>query len=118
MKQKETINGIQIINTLNLDVNRKSHPEQGSIQNIFKRDKIRLNRNSFQSLVSKKNINQKSKKKNLMTGEQRTLLKSFLKENAKKNKKAVAKNLIGFFLESSKNSQKFNFNNKLVEKNF
>ena len=117
MKQKETINGIQIINTLNLDVNRKSHPEQGSIQNIFKRDKIRLNRNSFQSLVSKKNISQKSKK-NLMTGEQRTLLKSFLKENAKKNKKAVAKNLIGFFLESSKNSQKFNFNNKLVEKNF
>ena len=51
-----------------------------------------------------------------MTKEQRTILKSFLKENAKKNRKAVAKNLIGFFVESSKNSQQFQFKNKLVEK--
>ena len=115
-KQKETINGIPIINTLNSDINRKINSEQVPIQNLFKRDKIRLNRNSFHSLVSKKNINQIKSKKNLMTKEQRTILKSFLKENAKKNRKAVAKNLIGFFVESSKNSQQFQFKNKLVEK--
>ena len=83
-KQKETINGIPIINTLNSDINRKINSEQIPIQNLFKRDKIRLNRNSFHSLVSKKNINQIKSKKNLMTKEQRTILKSFLKENAKK----------------------------------
>ena len=114
-KEKETINGIKIINTLNSDINRKTTSEQVPIQNIFKRDKIRLNRNSFQNLVSKKNINKIKPKKSLMTKEQRSILKSFLKENAKKNRKAVAKNLIGFFLESTKNSKKFGFNNKLVE---
>ena len=46
-KQKETINGIPIINTLNSDINRKINSEQIPIQNLFKRDKIRLNRNSF-----------------------------------------------------------------------
>ena len=117
-KQKETINGIPIINTLNSDINRKINSEQVPIQNLFKRDKIRLNRNSFHSLVSKKNINQIKSKKNLMTKEQRTILKSFLKENAKKNRKSVAKNLIGFFVESSKNSQKFQFNNKQILKTF
>ena len=86
-KQKETINGIPIINTLNSDINRKINSEQIPIQNLFKRDKIRLNRNSFHSLVSKKNINQIKSKKNLMTKEQRTILKSFLKENAKKIEK-------------------------------
>ena len=117
-KEKETINGIKIINTLNSDINRKSVlPELTSFNNIFQRDKIRINRTSFQSLVSKKNINKIKSKKNLITKEQRTILKSFLKENAKKNRKAVAKNLIGFFLESSKNSQKFQFKNKLAENN-
>ena len=52
-----------------------------------------------------------------MTKEQRYILKSFLKENATQNKKTVAKNLIGFFLESSKNSQNFFFKNKLMENN-
>ena len=70
-KQKETINGIPIINTLNSDINRKINSEQVPNQNLFKRDKIRLNRNSFHSLVSKKNINQIKSKKNLMTKEQR-----------------------------------------------
>ena len=116
-KEKETINGIKIINTLNSDINRTSVPELTSFNNIFQRDKIRINRTSFQSLVSKKNINKIKSKKNLITKEQRTILKSFLKENAKKNRKAVAKNLIGFFLESSKNSQKFQFKNKLAENN-
>jgi len=83
-KQKETINGIPIINTLNSDINRNINSERVPNQNLFKRDKIRLNRNSFHSLVSKKNINQIKSKKNLMTKEQRTILKSFLKENAKK----------------------------------
>ena len=52
-----------------------------------------------------------------MTKEQRTILKTFLKENAKQNKKTVAKNLIGFFLESSKNSKSLRFNNKLIDNN-
>ena len=108
MKQNEIINGIKVINTLNSDVNRKTDLEQIPIQNIFKRDKIRINRKSFQNLVSKKNNKLKSKK-SLMTKEQRYILKSFLKENATQNKKTVAKNLIGFFLESSKNSQNFFF---------
>ena len=116
MKQNEIINGIKVINTLNSDVNRKTDLEQIPIQNIFKRDKIRINRKSFQNLVSKKNNKLKSKK-SLMTKEQRYILKSFLKENATQNKKTVAKNLIGFFLESSKNSQNFFFKNKLMENN-
>ena len=116
MKQNEIINGIKVINTLNSDVNRKTDSEQIPIQNIFKRDKIRINRKSFQNLVSKKNNKLKSKK-SLMTKEQRYILKSFLKENATQNKKTVAKNLIGFFLESSKNSQNFFFKNKLMENN-
>ena len=116
MKQNEIINGIKVINTLNSDVNRKTDLEQIPIQNILKRDKIRINRKSFQNLVSKKNNKLKSKK-SLMTKEQRYILKSFLKENATQNKKTVAKNLIGFFLESSKNSQNFFFKNKLMENN-
>jgi hypothetical protein len=52
-----------------------------------------------------------------MTKEQRTILKTFLKENAKQNRKSVAKNLIGFFTESSKKSIRFNFKNKLAENN-
>ena len=116
MKQNEIIKGIKVINTLNSDVNRKTDSEQIPIQNIFKRDKIRINRKSFQNLVSKKNNKLKSKK-SLMTKEQRYILKSFLKENATQNKKTVAKNLIGFFLESSKNSQNFFFKNKLMENN-
>ena len=117
MKQNEIINGIKVINTLNSDLSRKIDSEQAPIQNIFKRDKIRINRKSFQNLVSKKNINKIKSKKNLMTKEQRTILKSFLKENATQNKKTVAKNLIGFFLESSKNSQNLLFKNKLIENN-
>ena len=114
MKQNETINGIEVVNTLNSDIIRKENINQVPIKNIFKRDKIRINRNSFQNLVSKKNITQIKSKKKLMSKEQRTILKSFLKENAKKNRKSVAKNLIGFFVESSKNSQKFQFNNKEI----
>ena len=90
-KEKETINGIKIINTLNSDINRKSVPELTSFNNIFQRDKIRINRTSFQNLVSKKNINKIKSKKNLITKEQRTILKSFLKENAKKIEKLSQK---------------------------
>ena len=56
MKHDETINGIKVINTLNSDVSRKVDSEQEPVQSIFKRDKIRINRKSFQNLVSKKNI--------------------------------------------------------------
>ena len=117
MKQNEIINGIKVINTLNSDVNRKVDSKQLSVHNIFKRDKIRINRKSFQNLVSRKNMTKIKSKKSLMTKEQRTILKSFLKENATQNKKTVAKNLIGFFLESSKNHPNFFFKNKLFENN-
>ena len=117
MKQNEIINGIKVINTLNSDVNRKADSKQLSVYNIFKRDKIRINRKSFQNLVSRKNMTKIKSKKSLMTKEQRTILKSFLKENATQNKKTVAKNLIGFFLESSKNHPNSFFKNKLFENN-
>ena len=117
MKQNEIINGIKVINTLNSDVNRKADSKQLSVHNIFKRDKIRINRKSFQNLVSRKNVTKIKSKKSLMTKEQRTILKSFLKENATQNKKTVAKNLIGFFLESSKNYPNSFFKNKLFENN-
>ena len=65
MKQKETINGIEIVNTLNSDIIRKENINEVPVQNIFKRDKIRINRNSFQNLIYKKNITQIKSKKNL-----------------------------------------------------
>ena len=74
MKQNETINGIKVINTLNSDINRRSDSPEIKTQNIFKRDKIRLKRNSLQNIVSKKNIKKINSKKNLMTKEQRTIL--------------------------------------------
>ena len=117
MKQNETINGIKVINTLNSDINRRSDSPEIKTQNIFKRDKIRLKRNSLQNIVSKKNIKKIHSKKSLMTKEQRTILKTFLKENAKQNRKSVAKNLIGFFIESSKKSIRHYFKNKLAENN-
>ena len=45
-----------------------------------------------------------SSKKPIMTKEQRNLLKTFLKENVKENKKTIAKNLIGIFMENKRNS--------------
>ena len=53
-----------------------------------------------------------SSKKHIMTKEQRTLLKTFLKENVKENKKTVAKNLIGLFKENNKISIRTNITRK------
>ena len=115
MKPNETISGIKIINTLNTDINRKGNNIIGQIPplNIFKRDKIRLKRISNHAPKSSGKSSLNISKKKFMTKEQRYILKSFLKENAKKNRKAVAKNLIGFFMESSKNGDRFKLKNKL-----
>ena len=120
MKPNEALSGIKIINTLNSDINRKTENENGNIPflNIFKRDKFRLKRsknNNTKYSSSSKLI--KTAKKNYMTKEQRNILKKFLKENVKQNRKAVAKNLLGFFLESSKAGDKFQFKNKLKNDN-
>ena len=119
MKPKETINGIKIINTLNSEIKRKSNNkyEQGTSKNIFKRDKARIKRTSNHVSKSSSKNDMILSKKQFMTKEQRKILKTFLKENAKKNRKAVAKNLIGFFMESGKNKDKFQFNSKIKIEN-
>ena len=119
MKPKETINGIKIINTLNSEIKRKSNNKyaQGSSKNIFKRDKARIKRTSNHVSKSSSKNDMILSKKQFMTKEQRKILKTFLKENAKKNRKAVAKNLIGFFMESGKNKDKFQFNSKIKIEN-
>ena len=52
------------------------------------------------------NTQKLANRRRIMTKEQRNLLKSILKENVKENKKAIAKNLIGVFLENKKNNKK------------
>ena len=77
MKQNETINGIKVINTLNSDINRKSDSPEIKTQNIFKRDKIRLKRNSLQNIVSKKNIKKIHSKKKINDKRTKNNIKNF-----------------------------------------
>ncbi len=69
--------------------------------------KIRKNAHTVK-FIQEKNLNEKksSTKKHIMTKEQRDLLKTYLKENAKENKKTIAKNLVGMFLESNELNEK------------
>ena len=124
MGTKESMREIKIINTLYTDTDRNrnlSNTER--YKNIYKRQ-IRRNPHTVKILPdSKKNSNAKkvSKKKHIMTKEQRNLLKSFLKENVKENKKSIAKNLIGIFIENNTNNKKTqknqSKNNLISEKN-
>jgi len=108
MGSKESLKEIKIINTLNSDINRnsKSISNTDRYKNIYIRQ-IRRNPHTVKILPESKNGNSKklSKKKHMMTKEQRNLLKTFLKENVKENKKSIAKNLAGIFFESNKNNK-------------
>ena len=123
MGTKESLKEIKIINTLNSDVDRNRNiSNKDRYKNIYKRQ-IRVNPHTVKILPdSNENGNTKkiSKKKHIMTKEQRNLLKSFLKENVKENKKTIAKNLIGIFLENNTNnklSKNLVKNNLIFEKN-
>ena len=123
MGTKESMKGIKVINTLNSNIN---HPSQDfknneKNKNMFKRDANRRN-----SLTEKNNEtfnkkeNSELNKKKIMSKEQRNLLRNILKENVKENKKAIAKNLIGIFLESNTNNRKPHLkikNNNIITEN-
>ena len=89
-----------ISNKINININNKG--------NLYKRD---TSRSQYTSQVNKKSNTKtkKTKKKHLMTKEQRDILKQLLKENAKENKKKIAQNLLNVFLESNRT-------NKLITK--
>ena len=114
---------IKVISTLNSDINRSSRNSNSKdkIKNIYKRDAIRRNAHTVKYMEesNKKYPNSKkpSSKKKLMTKEQRNLLKTILKENVKENKKTIAKNLVGIFLESNKNTSKFQVKNQVKSTN-
>ena len=104
--------GIKVINTLNSDINRsnKDVTNNDKYKNIYKRDCNRRNSITEKNneTTNKKENNELNNKK-IMSKEQRNLLRNILKENVKENKKAIAKNLIGIFLESNKNNRKSKF---------
>ena len=111
MGTKESMKKIPIINSLgdtelNKDhINNYGHSNAAQ-NNDFKRVKIRRNAHTVKYIPdTKKNENKMKTKKPIMTEEQRNLLKSFLKENVKENKKAIAKNLASIFLESNQNKR-------------
>ena len=113
MGTKESMKKLPILNSLedielNKD-NRNNYDHNNSSQNndLFKRAKIRKNAHTVKFLPdNKKNDHKMKTKKPIMTEEQRNLLKTFLKENVKENKKAIAKNLASIFLESNQNNKK------------
>ena len=113
MGTKESMKKLPILNSLedielNKD-NRNNYDLNNSAQNndLFKRAKIRRNAHTVKFLPdNKKNDHKMKTKKPIMTEEQRNLLKTFLKENVKENKKAIAKNLASIFLESNQNNKK------------
>ena len=116
MGTKESLKEIKIINHLNSDVNRSNRDlnNKDRYKNLCKRD-IRKNTHTVNYFheSNKSGSKKLSSKKHFMTKEQRNLLKIFLKENAKENKKAIAKNLIGMFLESNQNNNQLK--NKISE---
>ena len=123
MGTKESMKGIKVINTLNSDINRTSdftNNNNEKYKNIYKRDSMRRNslteKKSGTEKINKKENNELSKKK-ILSKEQRNLLRNILKENVKENKKAIAKNLIGIFLESNTNNRKPYNRNKRSKSN-
>ena len=113
MGTKESMKKLPIINSLddiefNKDNNNNYDQNNASKNNdLFKRAKIRRNAHTVKYMPdTKKNYLKMKTKKPIMTEEQRDLLKTFLKENVKENKKAIAKNLASIFLESNQNNKK------------
>ena len=125
MGTKESMKEIKIINTLNFDSDRNRNINNTErYKNLYKRQ-IRRNPHTVKIISDSNksgNIKKLSKKKHIMTKEQRNLLKTFLKENVKENKKNIAKNLIGIFIENNTNNKKVkiknqNSNNLISDKN-
>ena len=103
MGTKESMKEIKIINTFNSDINYsyRNLNNKDSYKSLYKRDSVRRNAHTIQykGQTNIKNSNPKlTNRKQLMTKEQRNTLK----ENVRENKKTIAKNLVGIFLESSK----------------
>ena len=120
---------IKIINTLNKGINLsnikinnddkyKSYTDRYT--NIYKRSPLRRTIHTMKNLEDEdknENTQKFANRRRIMTKEQRNLLKSILKENVKENKKAIAKNLIGVFLESKKNNKKYKIKTDLISNN-
>ena len=115
MGNKESVRGIKIIKTLNTEfnnnlTNRNNNKNNNINKNkdsnnstLMSRPKIRRNAHTVKFLPSKNTNEIKLKTRHhIMTDEQRNIFKCFLKENVKENKKTIAKNLEGIFLESYK----------------
>ena len=120
---------IKIINTLNKGINLsninsnyndrfKSNTDRYT--NIYKRSPLRRIIHTITNLEEedkKENTQKLTNRRHIMTKEQRNLLKNILKENVKENKKAIAKNLIGIFLDSKKNNKKLKINTNMLINN-
>ena len=111
MGTKESMKKIPILNSLEdieLNTETRNNYDQNATQNndLIKRAKIRRNAHTVKYIPdTKKNEHKMKTKKQIMTEEQRDLLKTFLKENVKENQKAIAKNLASIFLENNQNNK-------------
>ena len=97
---------IKIIKAIDSGIytNREPNKKDSENKNLNKRG-IRRNAHTVKFMPDKNRTLQKLKtKKPIMTKEQRNLLKTFLKQNVKDNKKTIAKNLAGIFLENNNNN--------------
>ena len=121
MGTKESLYDLNGLNKVNVGKNiSKESLENIKLHkkdNLYKRDTSRSQHtsqvNTEPNTKTKKN---KNKKKQIMTKEQRILLKKLLKENVKENNRRIAKNLIGIFLESSKNNIIYNTGKAKIKK--
>ena len=110
MGTKESMKEINVRNTLNTDIIRSNRDftNKNKYKNTYKRNSIRCNAHTVKFLPDSHKVEddpqKSSTRKQNMTKEQRNLLKTFLKENVKENKKSIAKNLLGIFLENYKKS--------------
>jgi cGMP-dependent protein kinase len=102
------------------DVNNAVTNSNGdrNINNDDSKRKIRKYSHTLK-FIQEKDLNEKrsSSKKHYMTKEQRNLLKTYLKENAKENKKTIAKNLVGMFLESNEHNDKIQLKSNIKKPN-
>ena len=126
MGTKQSHYDMNILNTLNPDINYNHENIQNisnkininindkNISNLYKRDTSR-SQYSNRLNTEPNTKDKKSKKNQVMTKEQRNVLKELLKENVKENQKRIAKNLVDIFLESNRNI-KNQTNQKLKKK--
>ena len=118
MGTKESLYDMNILNKIdskNLSKKTLESLKLHQKENLYKRDTSRSQHTS-QVNTEPNTKTKKNKKKHIMTKEQRILLKKLLKENVKENKRRIAKNLIGIFLESSKHNLCNNINKAKIKK--